>query len=685
MGRIFCSVGGPVSDKHVLAWRGKGRSGWLACQVLVVIPQPIDQQEAAAFTHEVTPASQHTIASPPAPPAVTEPAAPVQHVFPALARPQPAVDPKAPYVPTFGELLVKQARPTLASPQPVRGYKAPPVPSLGEILIERKLVTPEQLRTAMDRHWRTRRRLGQVLVELGYVTADAVLEALSAQLGLPSTRVDSYTVNPEAVTMLPERVARQHVAFPLLKVGSTLVVAIASPKNLDALDDLRFASGCGIQTMVALETEILDALDRYYGNQWVPNDQEEGSAVVIDLPGPQLDLHDEVGERSAVALVERIIARASAERASDIHLEPMKTSLRVRFRVDGTFHDVAHLLLAVSPAVLARVKVLAGMDIADHRLPQDGRFSATVSGRGLDIRSSTYPTIWGEKAVLRLLDRSTLKLQLDGVGLSGQLLTSFRELILRPEGIILVTGPTGSGKTSTLYAALAELAKTGRNIITIEDPVEYWLQGVNQGQTNHKAGFTFARGLRAILRQDPDVIMVGEIRDPETLETAIEASLTGHTVLSTLHTISATATVTRLLEMGLEPYLLASAVTGIAAQRLVRRVCTTCRKPVPTPEGLRSLFSEGAPAQIYRGVGCPDCRGTGFLGRVAVHELLVMTDELRRLMYERASEADLLAAAKRGGMIPLREACLARVRDGDTTFEEVLRVTAKGGGEAAGA
>ena len=435
--------------------------------------------------------------------------------------------------------------------------------------------------------------------------------------------------------------------------------------------------------MVALETEILAALDRYYGNQWVLNDQDESSVVVIDLPGPQLDLHDEVGERSAVTLVERIIARASAERASDIHLEPMKTSLRVRFRVDGTFHDVAHLLLALSPAVLARVKVLAGMDIADHRLPQDGRFSATVSG--LDIRASTYPTIWGEKAVLRLLDRSTLKLQLDGVGLSGQLLASFRDLVLRPEGIILVTGPTGSGKTSTLYAALAELAETGRNIITIEDPVEYWLQGGNQGQTNHKAGFTFARGLRAILRQDPDVIMVGEIRDPETLETAIEASLTGHTVLSTLHTISATATVTRLLEMGLEPYLLAAAVSGISAQRLVRRICTMCRKPVPTPERLRSLFSEGAPAQLYRGAGCPDCRGTGFLGRLAVHELLVMTDELRGLMHERASEADVLEAAKRGGMIPLREACIARVRDGDTTFEEVLRVTTKGGGAAAGA
>ena len=429
---------------------------------------------------------------------------------------------------------------------------------------------------APQKHRRTR-RLGRVLVEMGYATADAVLEALSAQLGVPSTRVNAYTVNPEAVKMLPEKVARKHMAFPLFRVGTTLVVAIASPKDLHALDDLRFASGCGIQTMVALEVEILTALDRYYGNQWVPNDQEDAGVVVIDLPGPQLDLHDEV-----------------AERASDIHLEPMKNSLRVRFRVDGTFHEVAHFLLAL--AVLARIKMLSGMDIADHRLPQDGHFSATVGGRGLDVRASTYPTIWGEKAVLRLLDRTTLKMQLDGVHLKGGLLTSFRDLIHRSEGIILVTGPTGSDKTSTLYAALAELSETGLNIITIEDPVEYWLPGVNQGQTNHKAGFTFARGLRAILRQDPDVIMMGEIRDPETLETAIEASLTGHTVLSTLHTISAVATVTRLLGMGFEPYLLASAVTGITTQRLVRRLCTTCREPVPTPASLQLQFPGAASA-----------------------------------------------------------------------------------------
>ena len=568
---------------------------------------------------------------------------------------------------------------TRSSPltQPRRGRARPGVPHLGAMLLDQKLVTPQQLKRAMERQKRTRRRLGTVLVELGFMTEESVLDLLSAQLGVPSTRVNSYTVNPDAVQCLSEKVARKHMAFPLIKVGSTLVVAIASPTNLHALDDLRFASGCGIHLMVAMETEIQSALDKYYGNTFGPADNEEVGTVVIDIPGPQLDLHDEAGQRSAVSLVNRIIAKAVVERASDIHLEPSKNSLRVRFRIDGTFHEVAQLLLALAPAVLARIKVLSAMDIAEHRLPQDGRFSATVSGRGLDVRTSTYPTIWGEKAVLRLLDRTRLQLSIDGL-MPSPPAEAFRELISRPEGILLVTGPTGSGKTSTLYAALAEIAEKGKNIITIEDPVEYWLPGVNQGQTNHKSGFTFARGMRAILRQDPDVIMVGEIRDSETLETAIEAALTGHLVMSTLHTNSAVATVTRLLEMGLEPYLLASAVTGILAQRLVRRTCERCKEPIPTPLELRHLFQGEVPSTIYRGIGCDDCRGTGFLGRQGIFELLVLTDELRVMMHERASEVDLTEVAKRSGMTTLRDACLARVADGTTTLEEVIRVTKAG-------
>jgi type II secretory ATPase GspE/PulE/Tfp pilus assembly ATPase PilB-like protein len=315
------------------------------------------------------------------------------------------------------------------------------------------------------------------------------------------------------------------------------------------------------------------------------------------------------------------------------------------------------------------------MDIAEHRLPQDGRFSATVGEHRLDLRSSTYPTVHGEKAVLRLLDSGRLRLQLDRAGMNGATLDAMRTLIHRPEGILLITGPTGSGKTSTLYAALGELVQTGKNIVTIEDPVEFALPGVNQGQTNDKAGFTFAKGLRSILRQDPDVIMVGEIRDCDTLEIAIEASLTGHLVLSTLHTNSAVATIARLVDMGLESYLLASSVIGILAQRLVRRVCTTCRAEVQTPPALRAMFRDGEPASYFRGTGCHDCRGTGFRGRLGIFELLRMETNICELVLSKAPDARFHEAARANGMITLREECLVLVERGETTLEEVLRVT----------
>jgi len=313
------------------------------------------------------------------------------------------------------------------------------------------------------------------------------------------------------------------------------------------------------------------------------------------------------------------------------------------------------------------------MDIAEHRNPQDGRFSATINSRSIDVRASTYPTIWGEKAVLRLLDRSGLHRSLTSL-MTGTPLDTMRDLIRKPEGIVLVTGPTGSGKTSTLYAALGELAEHGKNITTIEDPVEYWLAGINQGQINPKAGFTFAHGLRAILRQDPDVIMVGEIRDPETLETAIEASLTGHLVLSTLHTNGAVATVTRLVEMGVEPYLLASSIGGILAQRLIRRSCESCRRPVPLPEKHRHLFGANPPETLHHGAGCPECRGMGYKGRIGVFELLTLNSELRRLLQSRASEEEILAVARVNGLSTLREQALELVRQGVTTMDEITRV-----------
>jgi len=570
--------------------------------------------------------------------------------------------------------------------------------ALGELLVARHLITPGQLDAAIAQQRVSGRRLGQVLIDLGFTTPDAVLAALAIQLGVAATRLNGYTINPTAVQALPEKFARKHLAVPLQKVGSLLHVAIANPNDLVALDDLRFASGCQIQTHVALEDEIVAALDRFYAQTTLerPGEPESDPVLIESFTTERRDASrndrrnnrgrrksdvvetdefDEATEETAVRAVDRILSRAASVGASDIHLERTRESLRVRFRVDGTFQDVGYISAAVAPAIVARLKVLAGMDIAEHRIPQDGRLNVTIGTRRLDFRAATYPTIHGEKIVLRVLDQMALKLELEALGMRTPLLERFRETIRRPEGLILITGPTGSGKSSTMYASLAELVDTGKNITTIENPVEYEIVGINQGQINEKAGFTFAKGLRAVLRQDPDVIMVGEIRDNETLTTAIEASLTGHLVLSTLHTNSAIGTITRLIDMGIEPYFLASGLLGIVAQRLVRRVCPGCATSLPVASGIKHLFGDTPPDVFRRGVGCPECRGTGFSGRIAIYEMVQMTNPLRELILARSSEATLLAAAREDGMTALRDECLERVREGVTTLEEVVRVT----------
>lgn len=569
--------------------------------------------------------------------------------------------------------------------------------ALGQVLLERNLITPEQLATAIDHQRGSSRRLGQVLLDLGFTTPDAILGALSIQLGVPNARLNDFTVSPAAVQALPEKIARKHLAVPLQKVGVLLQVAIARPNDLAALDDLRFASGCQIQTFVALESEISEALDRFYADTTLEATPDDTDSVLIEpahverrdasrpdrrsgagrrqTDGSDEDEFDEATEQTAVRAVDRILSRAANAGSSDIHLERTPHNLRVRFRVDGTFHDIGYIATSVAPAICARLKVLAGMDIAEHRLPQDGRLTVSIGTRRLDFRASTYPTIHGEKLVLRVLDQSALKLELSTLGMRAPLLDDFREIIRKPEGLILITGPTGSGKTSTLYAALSELVETGKNITTIENPVEYELAGTNQGQINEKAGFTFAKGLRAVLRQDPDVIMVGEVRDAETLTTSIEASLTGHLVFSTLHTNSAVGSMTRLLDMGIEPYFLAAGVQAVVAQRLVRRICAHCETDLPVPAGVRHLFGDEVPESLRRGVGCPECRGTGFAGRIGIYEMLRMTADVRELILARASEPALLAAARQNNMSTLREQCFARVREGLTTLEEVVRVT----------
>jgi type IV pilus assembly protein PilB len=583
------------------------------------------------------------------------------------------------------------------APPPSRTPTARTNAALGELLLARHLITREQLDAAIAQQRTSGRRLGRVLIDSGFTTPDAVLGALAIQLGVAATRLNGYTVNPVAVQALPEKFARKHLAVPLQKVGSILHVAIANPNDLVALDDLRFASGCQIQTHVALEDEIVAALDRFYAQTTLERPTEPDTDPVLIETEPdrrdqdrgdrrqgrgrrktdhvESDVFDEATEETAVRAVDRILSRAANAGASDIHLERTREALRVRFRVDGTFQDVGYISATVAPAIGARLKVLAGMDIAEHRIPQDGRLNVTVGTRRLDFRAATYPTIHGEKIVLRVLDQTTLKLELEALGMRAPMLDRFRETIRRPEGLILITGPTGSGKSSTMYASLAELVDTGKNITTIENPVEYEIAGINQGQINEKAGFTFAKGLRAVLRQDPDVIMVGEIRDTETLTTAIEASLTGHLVLSTLHTNSAIGTITRLIDMGIEPYFLASGLLAIVAQRLVRRICPNCATCLPVAAGVKHLFGDNPPAVFRRGTGCPDCRGTGFSGRIAIYEMVQMSNPLRELILARASEATLLATAREEGMSVLRDECLACVREGLTTLEEVVRVT----------
>jgi type IV pilus assembly protein PilB len=569
--------------------------------------------------------------------------------------------------------------------------------ALGQVLLERNLITAHQLNVAIEHQRTSNKRIGQVLLDLGFTTPDVILGALSIQLGVPAARLNDFSVSTAAVQALPEKLARKHNAVPLQKVGQLLQVAIAKPNDLATLDDLRFACGCQIQTFVALETEIATALDRFYGGTTLDAEVNDDSDALVletvtierrDLERPDRrrspgrrktdaedDVFDPATEETAVRTVDRILARAASAGASDIHLERTAENLRVRLRVDGIFLDLGYISAAVAPAICARLKVLAGMDIAEHRLPQDGRLSVNIGSRRLDFRASTYPTIHGEKLVMRVLDQSALKLELSALGMRAPLIDDFRDIIRKPEGMVLITGPTGSGKTSTLYAALSELVETGKNITTIENPVEYELPGTNQGQINEKAGFTFAKGVRAVLRQDPDVIMVGEIRDGDTLTAAVEASLTGHLVFSTLHTNSALGSITRLLDMGIEPYFLAAGVQAIVAQRLVRRTCAHCQTDLPVPSGVRHLFGDDIPESLRRGVGCPDCRGTGFSGRIGIYEMVRMTMELRELVLARAPEHALLAAARKNDMSTLREQCLARVREGVTTLEEVVRVT----------
>ena len=555
--------------------------------------------------------------------------------------------------------------------------------SLGESFVEQKLITADQLKNAMSESEKEGEPLRHVLVKHGLVTEDDVADFFQEQMGIPRIDLKSYLIDPKILNYIPENLAKKYHVIPLFKTGDTLTVATADPMNVIALDELRARTKSNIEPAVATETELSNAINQYYGTGASIEDvirsidlkdlavSEEKEEIEPDK------LKNMAEEAPIIKLVNLVIMQAIQEKASDIHVEPEEHALIIRFRIDGILHEVTQIPKNMQAAVLSRMKIMSDLNIATKRVPQDGRFRVNTDVGLIDMRVSTLPTMHGENIVMRLLDTTSILIGLEQLGLDEKNLANFRELIDRPHGIILVTGPTGSGKTTTLYSALNVINKPDINIITVEDPVEYQLKGVRQSQINVKAGLTFATVLRSILRQDPDVIMVGEVRDLETAEIAVQAALTGHLVFSTLHTNDAPSSLTRLVDMGVEPFLISSSVIGIIAQRLVRKICPHCKEAyIPSAEALKELAIAVNPGmKFYRGKGCKNCKNSGYKGRIGIFEMLIPNDKIRDMILAKVSSNQIKKVASESGMKTLREDGLAKVLAGVTTVDEVIRVT----------
>ena len=564
--------------------------------------------------------------------------------------------------------------------------------SFGDFLAGQGVITADQLRKAVQEQKRGE-RIEQAFVRLNYMKEEVVLQYLADYFNLPYVDLDTYLIDEKVVKLIPEEVARRHTLIPLFKIGNTLTVALINPLNLLALDEIRNRVKTDVEIALSTEKKIQRAIDQHYGvtasmletslGQWMkqsgpssePPDYRKTHALAAKAtPGSPID------DAPAGRLFDLVMMQAIRDRASDIHLEPDEKNLRVRFRIDGFLYEFLTLPKQIHLPLTSRIKVLAEMDIAETRLPQDGNLNVKLEKRSFEIRVSTFPTIYGENVVLRLLDQTSSLMKLEDLGFSDEMLLLYKQLIQKPNGILLVTGPTGSGKTTTLYASLNLINSMEKNIITIEDPVEYRLSLIRQTQVNPKAGITFATGLRSILRQDPDVIMVGEIRDRETSETALQSAMTGHLVLSTLHTNDAPEAITRLMDIGVEPYLISSSVIGVLAQRLIRKICPECKTSYSADPKVLGGLSEGTseskePVTLYRGKGCKNCKQSGYWGRLGIYELLNINEELKQLISERASIQLIRKIARETtGMITLREDGLRKVQQGITTLDEVLRV-----------
>ncbi len=552
---------------------------------------------------------------------------------------------------------------------------------LGALLVAEALITQDQLDAGLVEQASSGKPLGRILVERGQLNEVDLAKALAAQAGLEYVDLGDYAVDRVAVGLIPEPVARRYRALPIGWSDGRLVVAMADPTNVFALDDINALTKAEVQAVVVTKDQLLETLDRFHRLDGEAGEVAQIAADSVSAADEVAQGREAVDEAPIVRFVNLLITQAVADRASDIHVEPAETDLRIRFRVDGVLHEVMRSPRSIQAGVISRLKIMADINIAERRLPQDGRMSLTVGGRTVDLRVATHPTVHGEKVVLRILDTSQASLNLADLGFSTEALRRYEACYRKPYGTILVTGPTGSGKSTTLYATLSLLNQEDRNIITIEDPVEYRMADVNQIQINPRAGRTFAAALRSILRADPDIILLGEIRDRETAVIAIEAALTGHLVLSTLHTNDAASTPMRLIEMGVEPFLVTSALDCVVAQRLARRLCERCREPYePTPAELVEAdwrtAELGERPQLYRPAGCPACSRTGYRGRLAIQEVMVMSEEIERMIIERFSSDDVRKAAMSQGMTTLREDGLRKAAQGVTTLEEVFRVVA---------
>jgi type IV pilus assembly protein PilB len=567
---------------------------------------------------------------------------------------------------------------------------------LGELLVSSGAISPDQLQAGLTAQKKEGGRIGSNLVKLGFVTEEKLTELLSKHFGVPSVNLDRVEVDESIIKIIPADVARKYTIVPISKAGAKLTIAMLDPTNVFAMDDIKFMTGYNVEPVVAAETPLRGAIERYYGSthaielktvmeELAEQEEDDGDLEVLeeeeDLDLAALEAESE--EAPVVRLVNIVLTDAIKRGASDIHIEPYEKDLRVRYRIDGLLYEMMHPPLRLREAITSRIKIMAKLDIAEKRLPQDGRIKikTRISGKrkDLDYRVSVLPTIFGEKIVMRLLDKDNLMLDLTKLGFEAESLRVFEGAILKPYGMVLVTGPTGSGKTNTLYSALQRINTSEVNIMTAEDPVEFNLMGINQVQMKEQIGLNFAATLRSFLRQDPNIVLVGEIRDFETAEVAIKAAMTGHLVLSTLHTNDAPSTINRLMNMGVEPFLVATSVHLVVAQRLVRRICTFCKEPVDAPDAALTQVGfteqEAKAVRLFRGKGCERCSQTGYKGRVGLYEVMDVDDELREMILAGASALELRQHAKRAGMITLRMSGLQKIRQGVTTVEEVVRET----------